>query len=311
VRTSPSLSRPGPSDAPWGGLPARLARLPLWRWPLPALLAWAAAWGLHALLLRLGAQASGAWLGAALLGGVAAVAIDAPWRRAMVAAGFPLSSLAAGAAAGVPAWAWLLPLLALALAYPLRSWGDAPMFPTPAHALEGLAALAPLPPQASVLDAGCGLGHGLRALQAAYPQARLHGIEWSAPLAWLARLRCRGATVRRGDMWAPSWQDHALVYLFQRPESMARAWAKACAELAPGAWLVSLAFEVPGVAPVATLGEGRRRVWVYRTPGGRTAAAAACPRAGCGTARLKGAMSPADMQNMNGSTPTATAPCTD
>jgi hypothetical protein len=242
-------------------------------WPLPALLAWAAAWGLHALLLSLGAAAPLAWLGASLLGVGASLPIDAPWRRAMVAGGFPLSSLAvgvAGVAGGLPAWAWLLPLLALALAYPLRSWGDAPMFPTPVDALTGLAALAPLPPRASVLDAGCGVGHGLRALQGAYPQAQLHGIEWSAPLALLARLRCHAARVpvqvRRGDMWAPSWQGHALVYLFQRPESMPRAWAKACAELAPGSWLVSLAFEVPGVRPEATLGEGRRRVWIYRTP---------------------------------------------
>jgi hypothetical protein len=41
--------------------------------------------------------------------------------------------------------------------------------------------------------------------------------------------------VRRGDMWAMSWQGCQVVYLFQRPESMARAWDKACADLAPGA----------------------------------------------------------------------------
>jgi hypothetical protein len=265
MRAPPSLSRCKPPPQPLAGGAVRgIGRA--WRWPLPALLAWAAAWGLHTLLLTLGVAAPLAWLGASLLGVAASLPIEAPWRRAMVAGGFPLSSLAVGVAGGLPAWAWLLPLLALALAYPLRSWGDAPMFPTPADALDGLAALAPLPPQASVLDAGCGVGHGLRALQGVYPQAQLHGIEWSAPLALLARLRCRAAQVQRGDMWAPSWQGHALVYLFQRPESMPRAWAKACAELAPGSWLVSLAFEVPDVRPMATLGEGRRRVWVYRTP---------------------------------------------
>jgi hypothetical protein len=244
-----------------------------WRWPLPALAAWTAAWGLHALLLNLGAPPAPAWLGAALLGVAAATPLGAPWRRAMVAGGFPLSTLVTGAASGLPPWLWLLPLLMLALAYPLRSWGDAPMFPTPADALDGLAGHAPLPPGAHLLDAGCGVGHGLRALRAAYPQAQLHGIEWSAPLALLARLRCPSATIRQGDMWAPSWQGHALVYLFQRPESMPRAWAKACAELAPGAWLVSLAFEVPGVKPVATLGDGRRRVWIYRTPASARSAA--------------------------------------
>ena len=37
-----------------------------------------------------------------------------------------------------------------------------------------------------------------------------------------------------------------MVYLFQRPESMERAFAKATHELAPGCWLVSLEFAVPG-----------------------------------------------------------------
>jgi hypothetical protein len=86
-------------------------------------------------------------------------------------------------------------------------------------------------------------------------------------MAWLCRLRCRFAEVRRGDMWAPSWAAHDVVYLFQRPESMARAHAKALAELRPGAWLVSLEFEVPGVPPTLRLPAGARRsVWCYRMP---------------------------------------------
>ena len=60
--------------------------------------------------------------------------------------------------------------------------------------------------------------------------------------------------MRRGDLWQQPWQGCDLVYLFQRPESMARAWDKARAELAPGRFLVSLEFAVPGVAPVAAAG---------------------------------------------------------
>ena len=198
------------------------------------------------------------------------------WRRLMVAGGFPVSALAGGAAAGLggalPAWAWLLPLAALLLAYPLRAWRDAPLFPTPAGALAGLAAAAPLPAGARVLDAGCGLGHGLAALHAQYPQARLEGIEWSWPWRLAAAARCRWARVRQGDMWAADWSGQALVYLFQRPESMARALAKAEAEMAPGAWLVSLEFAVPGVAPAAVLRpaggrSGAKPVWLYRISG--------------------------------------------
>lgn len=244
----------------------RPAALP---WPAPALLLWLACGLLQALLLRLGAPSGVAVAMAVCLGVAGALLADAPWRRAMLALGWPALSLAGGLSAGVPAWAWLLPLGLLLLAYPLRAWRDAPMFPTPADALDGLAEQAPLPADARVRDAGCGMGHGLQALQRAYPGARLEGIEWSLPLRLLAGLRCPSARVWRGDLWGDAWQGLAMVYVFQRPESMARLWTKARAELAPGAWLVSLAFEIPGVAPHAVLAAGAQRrhaVWIYRIP---------------------------------------------
>ena len=159
---------------------------------------------------------------------------------------------------------WLLPLALLAAAYPLRAWRDAPLFPTEADALEGLETLVPLPPMARVLDAGCGLGHGLQALQKVWPDARMEGIEWSWPIRLAAGLRCPWARIRQGDMWAASWAEHDLVYLFQRPESMNRAAEKALAEMRPGGWLVSLEFDVPGMRPHARLqNEGHRPVWIY------------------------------------------------
>jgi SAM-dependent methyltransferase len=231
-------------------------------WPLPALLSWAAAW-----LVFMALHPQG--LLPALLAGVAAGLMLAllqsqRWRRIIVAAGFPLSVLFSGFAAGLPGWAWLLPLALLCLAYPQRSWRDAPLFPTPRGALRLLAQLAPLSPGARVLDAGCGLGHGLRELRRVYPGARIEGVEWSALLARLAAWRCPWATVRRGDMWAEDWGAFDLVYLFQRPESMPQARAKAQTELRPEAWLVSLDFEIedwPAQACIE-LG-GRHRLWIY------------------------------------------------
>ncbi len=235
-------------------------RLP---WPLPALLAWGAAWALYLVLQpRWGAPA--ALLGATGVGVLASLWGQGWWRRVWIALGFPLSLVLTGAAT-LPAWAWLLPLAVLLLVYPLNAWRDAPLFPTPRGALRGLDALAPLPPGAAVLDAGCGLGDGLLALRTAYPLARLRGLEWSWPLALLCRLRCPWAEVRRGDIWAAGWGAYQMVYLFQRPESMARAAAKAQAEMAPGSWLVSLAFEVPGLAACAQLpGFAGQGVWIYR-----------------------------------------------
>jgi len=237
-----------------------MPRLP---WPLPALLAWAAAW-----LAYLGLQDRvapvAALVAACAVGTAASVLGKGWWRRGLIAAGFPLS-LALSGAASVPAWAWLVPLALLLLVYPLNAWRDAPLFPTPHDALLGLPAAVALAEGARVLDAGCGLGDGLLALRRAYPQARLEGVEWSVPLRLLCALRCPWAKVRRGDLWRADWSDYGLVYLFQRPESMARAAAKAQAEMAPGTWLVSLAFEIPGATPHARLQpDGGHAVWVYR-----------------------------------------------
>ena len=258
-------------------------RLP---WPAPALAVWLVAWGLvlglRPLCAGLGWAPAWAWGAATALGvGLAlALRLSSHWRRLFMAAGFPVSALASGLAAAVPAWTWLLPLGLLLAAYPLRAWRDAPLFPTPADGLDGLALALPLPVDARVMDAGCGLGHGLWALRRAYPQARIEGIEFSWPLRAVAALRCPWARVRRGDMWAADWSGLALVYVFQRPESMARALAKADAELGAGGWLVSLGFAVPDVVPTGVLRRpGAQPVWIYRTGdrGGERCAALTSP----------------------------------
>lgn len=253
-------------------------------WPVPALLTWALAWALALALRGAGAPL---WASLALPTGLGVCATwlplvaATPWRRVFVAAGFPLSILALGQGAGLPGWLWLAPLGLLLLAYPVHAWRDAPVFPTPRGALADLPGQAPLPASAGadgappqVLDAGCGMGDALIELHAAYPQARVHGIEWSWLWRLVAALRCPWARVRRGDMWAQSWAAFDMVYLFQRPETMPRAMDKARREMRPGSWLVSLEFEAvdaAGVAwaPHARLSlKGERPIWVYRiTPG--------------------------------------------
>ncbi len=241
-----------------------LAKLP---WPLPALLSWGLCWLVLSLLLRAGLSTTDALTASTLLGVLLSLLGDSWWRRLFIGFGYPLSLLLAGGLS-LPAWGWLLPLALLALIYPLNAWRDAPLFPTPVDALNELPGVTPLEPGAKVLDAGCGLGHGLDALRQAYPLAELHGIEWSWPLRWLCARRCPWAQVERGDIWKADWSGYDLVYLFQRPESMPRAIAKARAELKPGAWLVSLAFEAVGLKPVATLeGAQGKPVWVYRLRG--------------------------------------------
>ena len=229
-------------------------------------MAWGGSWLCYGLLEKLGMTTWLALSAATLLGVLLSVLAGTFWRRIAVAVGFPLSLLLSGAVS-LPAWAWLLPLVIVAMVYPMNAWRDAPLFPTPAEALAGMAISAPLKPGASILDAGCGLGHGLRALRSAYPDATLHGIEWSWPLRALTALLCPWAKIRQGDMWGADWSTHDMVYLFQRPETMPRAVEKAAAELRAGAWLASLEFpaeELQATAVLRTV-EGKP-VWLYRAP---------------------------------------------
>ena len=233
-------------------------------WPLPALLAWSLAWCQWIGLTSLALSATAAFTCAALTGTSLALMTSSRWRRLMIAAGFPLSFALSGLASGWSAVWWLLPLVLLAVAYPVRAWSDAPLFPTGTTALDGLDELIDLPAGARVLDAGCGLGHGLQALRRVWPTAGLEGTEWSRPWRLIAALRCPWARIRQGDMWAQSWADHELVYLFQRPESMPRAVEKAQREMRPGSWLVSLEFEAKGLRPHARLQQpDQRPVWIY------------------------------------------------
>ena len=220
------------SDVPVG-LPARLKA-----WPWPALGAWAAGWLLLQASLRWDA---GPWLSLALgwLPSLAvAISVRGRWRRVLLIAGWP-AILGLAAVAAWPGWVWLALACGVLLFYPLSAWRDAPLFPTPRDALQGLSAHIALPQDARLLDAGSGLGHGLAALRQAFPRARIEGIERSGLLVLASRVRpVAGARVRRGDLWSVSWRDYDLVYLFQRPESMAPAWRKACAEMRPGSWVV-------------------------------------------------------------------------
>ena len=200
------------------------------------------------------------------------------WRRLIMGVGaavlwLNLGSSPSSALGAVPAWAWGAALTLGLVLYPLKAWRDAPFFPTPAGELQALRALMPATSRAAlrVLDAGSGLGHGVVALQEALPHADITGVERSLPLwvasRWRLRRSCASGRVRlqRGDLWAQSWREFGMVYVFQRPESMARVWSKACREMAQGAWLVSLEFSVPGVQPFRQLPTASgRALWVYR-----------------------------------------------
>lgn len=237
----------------------------LLKWPIPALLIWGGAWVIYlnasGLLPELWAMALACAVAAAF-----SVMGRTPARRWALVLGFPVSLWLSGAAV-LPAWGWLIPLALALLIYPVHAWHDAPIFPTPLNALRDLPQAAPLPSGAVLLDAGCGVGDGLRALRLAYPEAQLCGIEFSWPLRFMAALRCPWARIWHGDIWQEDWSGYDLVYLFQRPETMPHAVAKAREHMKPGAWLVSLEFEATELVPTAVVqASADRPVWLYQAP---------------------------------------------
>jgi hypothetical protein len=267
----PEAGRPGAAFCPLPPDRAGVTPAARWRaWPWPALIAWGLGWCLLALALRGGLPLTVAlalgWAPSVLL----ACRVPGRWRRSLALAGLPAALLLNQLAAAWPAWVWLAPAAVLLALYPLSAWRDAPWFPTPPDALLALAPRLGLAPEARILDAGSGLGHGLVALRRAFPQAHLEGVERSVPLAWASALRRPpGVAVRREDLWSLSWSGFDLVYLFQRPESMGPAWCKACREQRPGTWLVSLAFPVPGLEPTLQFDPPlgcAHAVFAYRIP---------------------------------------------
>jgi len=252
------MTRP---DAPNPGF-QRPRQLP---WPLPALLIWALCWALFLTLPILRIPVVWSLALATGLGVAAGLHAASGWRKLFSAAGFPLSLAVSNLGAGLPPWAWLIPLALLLLLYPMSAWRDAPLFPTPQGILDGLDKIAPLYGKNRVLDAGCGLGAGLAELRRVYPLTPLDGVERSWPLRFLCAWRCPFATVRHGDIWQEDWSPYSMVYIFQRPESMGPAAEKARQELSRGSWLVSLEFEAPALKPVAVLrNQADKPVWVYR-----------------------------------------------
>lgn len=239
-------------------------------WPWPALLAWALSIGLW----RWTDQAWTLAAGALMVVGPWGHHLGGPWRRIMVAAGGPLAAILLDrtALSGSPYWAWAA--LILWCLYPARHWREAPWFPTRSGALQGLNQALPLPQGARVLDAGCGMGHGLRALASQYPRAHLVGADWHpiwltlgrwiwpwwSPAEWSGNIQWL-----RGDLWTLPWQDYDLVYVFLRPEVMPKVWQKWQAEARPGTWLLSLCFECPGATPARKLEPVKGLpIWVYR-----------------------------------------------
>jgi len=230
-------------------------------WPTKLIALWLVAWVTSAALEpHLGRWGALALVTIALA--VASLTEKRPWRRLALVLGFAVACLVSFMGGALNAVTWLGLLAIGLLVYPVRAWQDAPLFPTPADCLLPMTGAFPGQAGWRVLDAGSGLGDGLIALRRAYPTAQIEGIEMSWVLRFLCRLRCPWARLRPGDMWRLDWSSYALVYLFQRPESMPKAIGKAREQMRPGALLVSYQFAVPSLAATWS-GQNAAGKWLY------------------------------------------------
>lgn len=102
------------------------------------------------------------------------------------------------------------------------------------------------------IDLGSGLGGTLCRLARAYPQSRFDGVE-TAPLvfllSWLRCLLVANCRVRYCSLWKINLAEYDVVYCFLSPAPMPQLWAKACAQMQPGSWLISNSFGIPGAEP--------------------------------------------------------------
>lgn len=165
---------------------------------------------------------------------------------------------------GLPSWVFMLAFVMLLLVNWNSLREQVPLYLSGSKAREQLGVwLESREPAASFIDLGCGTAGTLLFLARRFPRGQFIGVE-TAPLlfvlAWLRCLMQDNCNIRYRSLWRADLAGFDTVYCFLSPAPMPRLWEKACAEMAPGSWLISNSFTVPGVEPdsVRELNEGRQ-----------------------------------------------------
>lgn len=133
-----------------------------------------------------------------------------------------------------------------------------PYYPSGRRAWDAVAALLPPQRPLHVIDIGSGLGGLVLELARRRPESTFSGIEL-APLPWfISALRARAmrrtnARFVRGDYEQLNLGDYDAVFAYLSPAVMSALWAKASAEMRPGALLLSYEFGIGEKAPDMTI----------------------------------------------------------
>lgn len=222
--------------------------------------------GLATILIVRGGLIGTAELGAAaLLQGLLAAACAAAlrserWWLAIHLLFAPLVLVAARLQ--IPSGWYLAALLLSVLVYWSSFRTRVPLYLSNRATVRTLSELIDRHPAGHLLDIGSGTGSVVRALARRHADWRLLGIE-AAPLphaiaALLGRAQ-PNLELQRGDFFDADWSRFDIVYAFLSPVPMPRVWAKATAQMRPGALLVSNSFAIPGVEAERVIEVGDRR----------------------------------------------------
>jgi len=243
---------------------------------LKALLAQLAGWSAAYAAARGGMLPAGVWplvaAQALAASGAALLLKSARWWRWIHLGFTPLLAVALLLQIA-PGW-YLAAFVVLALTYWSSFRTQVPLFLSNPLTAEAVARLLPRSRPPRLLDLGSGTGALLRPLARLRPDCRCDGIEAAPAPYLLSCLLCRrqpNISLARGNFWKIPWTGYDVIYAFLSPVPMPEVWRKACAELSPGALLISNSFPVEGVAPDEVIEVGDRRgtrLYCYRPAGG-------------------------------------------
>jgi len=153
---------------------------------------------------------------------------------------------------GVIGWWGILAVLLLIIPGAIAMKIGAPYVPTPKRIVDRMFTLAKIRPGEKVVDLGC--GDGKLVFKANALGALAEGWELSVPTYAVAKLRSLfhpRSRIRFGNFWHRSFPDADVVFCYLLPQTMQTFKNKIWPTLKPGCRVVSHAFKMEGIEPVA------------------------------------------------------------
>jgi hypothetical protein len=169
----------------------------------------------------------------------------------------------------IPAWLFLMPLIALAAVYAPALLTRVPYYPTPRAAYALLLAELPTDRSFTMIDVGCGMGDLLRFLSAQRPNGSFVGVEVGLVPFLVSSVKALGRpnlTIHFRSMWHEDFADYDFVYTFLSPAAMPRVWDKVGSEMRAGTTFITNSFPVPAEAHevLEVRDERASRLYIHR-----------------------------------------------